>query len=56
MMADAAPEISLYRVTFHDGRSITLSEANASRAEADAKRQHPGGYVRAVKFLRRIVK
>lgn len=56
MMAAGSPQLSLYRVTFHDGRSIVLSETSAPRAEADAKRQNPGGFVRAVKFLRRIVK
>ena len=56
--AAPAPEAqsALYRVTFHDGRSITLVEASARRAEARAKRQHPGGFVRKVTFLRKVTR
>jgi len=52
-VASARPQSSLYRVTFFDGRSITVAAANSLVAEAKACRQHPG-FVRTVKFLRKV--
>ncbi|HEV7251469.1 MAG TPA: hypothetical protein VGN93_31210 [Shinella sp.] len=56
MTVATAPRLALYRVTFHDGRAISLNAANSPSAEAAAKRQHPGGFVRKVTFLRMVSK
>ena len=52
-VASARPQSGLYRVTFFDGRSITVAAVNSLVAEAKACRQHPG-FVRTVKFLRKV--
>mgnify|MGYP001570655850 CR=1 FL=1 len=55
-MTAIATQQSLYCVKFHDGRSVNLVEANSERAEATAKRQNPGRFVRSVTFLRKVTK
>ncbi|MBT9373213.1 hypothetical protein [Rhizobium sp. CSW-27] len=53
--ASPKPRGALFKVTFTNGASVTLTAANSLKAERDAQRCHAGA-VRHIRFLRRLDK
>ena len=43
-----------FRVHFHDGTSIDIQAGNSLVAEARARKERPGGFVKKIKFLREV--
>lgn len=41
-----------FRVHFHDGTSVDITAANSLIAERDARKRHPGGFVKKIKLVR----
>ncbi len=48
-MSDTLP---IFRVHFHDGTSLDVEAANSLIAEAHARKQRPGDFVRKIKLVR----
>lgn len=51
-MTEAVAETMTFRVHFHDGTSLDIDAAGPLIAEARARKQRPGSYVKKIKLVR----
>lgn len=49
-----AAHLQTFRVHFHDDVSVDIPAVDARTAEARAKKQRPGNFVKKIKLLREV--
>lgn len=53
-MTEGAAETLTFRVHFHDGTSLDIDAGSSLIAEARARKQRPGCFVKKIKLVREV--